>query len=59
MKKIKRNIHWLLFGLGIILLIASLVLGWSRFNAVLIVSLLLILSGTLLYVRHLKRHGNY
>lgn len=59
MKKIKRNIHWLLFGLGIILLIASLVLGWSRFNAVLIVSLLLILSGTLLYVRHLKRQGNY
>lgn len=59
MKKIKRNIHWLLFGLGIILLIASLVLGWSRFNAVLIVSLLLILSGTLLYVRHLKHQGNY
>lgn len=59
MKKIKRNIHWLLFGLGIILLIASLVLGWSRFNAVLIASLLLILSGTLLYVRHLKRQGNY
>lgn len=45
--------------MGIILLIASLVLGWSRFNAVLIVSLLLILSGTLLYVRHLKRQGNY
>ena len=59
MKKIKRNIHWLLFGLGNILLIASLVLGWSRFNAVLIASLLLILSGTLLYVRHLKRQGNY
>ncbi len=59
MKKIKRNIHWLLFGLGIILLIASLVLGWSRFNVVLIASLLLILSGTLLYVRHLKRQGNY
>ncbi len=59
MKTIKRNIHLLLFGLGIILLIASLVLGWSRFNAVLIVSLLLILSGTLLYVRHLKRQGNY
>ena len=45
--------------MGIILLIASLVLGWSRFNAVLIVSLLLILSGTLLYVRHLKHQGNY
>jgi hypothetical protein len=59
MKKIKENIHWLLFGMGVLLLLAGIMLGWTRFNAVLIASLLLILSGTVLYVRHIKRQSNY
>ena len=59
MKKIKENIHWPLFGMGVLLLLAGIMLGWTRFNAVLIASLLLILSGTVLYVRHIKRQSNY
>lgn len=59
MKKIKENIHWQLFGMGVLLLLAGIMLGWTRFNAVLIASLLLILSGTVLYVRHIKRQSNY
>jgi hypothetical protein len=44
---------------GAILLLVSFLTGWTRYNSVLLLSLLLIILGIVVHVRQIKRQGKY
>ena len=44
---------------GVILLIISELVGWTRYNSVLLTSLFLIVIGIFLHVRRIKQSGKY
>jgi hypothetical protein len=44
---------------GALLLIVSLMVGWTRYNSVLLTSLFLIIIGIFLHVRRIKQSGKY
>jgi hypothetical protein len=44
---------------GAILLLVSFLTGWTRYNSVLLLSLLLIIIGIVVHVRQIKRQGKY
>ena len=44
---------------GALLLIVSLIVGWTRYNSVLLTSLFLIIIGIFLHVRRIKQSGKY
>jgi hypothetical protein len=59
MKSFLKHLGMVLVFAGAILLIVSLLVGWTRYNSVLLTSLLLIVIGIFLHVRLIKRGGKY
>ena len=53
------NFGMVLVFAGAILLIISELVGWTRYNSVLLTSLLLIIIGIFLHVRRIKQSGKY
>ena len=59
MKRYLKYLGMALVFAGAILLIISLLVGWTRYNSVLLTSLFLIIIGIFLHVRLIKRGGKY
>ena len=55
----KQQLGMALVFAGAILLIISELVGWTRYNSVLLTSLFLIIIGIFLHVRRIKQSGKY
>ena len=59
MKRFLKYFGMVLVFAGAILLIISELVGWTRYNSVLLISLFLIIIGIFLHVRRIKQSGKY
>ena len=59
MKRYLKYFGMVLVFAGAILLIISELVGWTRYNSVLLISLFLIIIGIFLHVRRIKQSGKY
>ena len=59
MKRYLKYLGMALVFAGALLLIVSLIVGWTRYNSVLLTSLFLIIIGIFLHVRRIKQSGKY
>ena len=57
--RFKEHYGMVLVFAGAILLIISELVGWTRYNSVLLTSLFLIIIGIFLHVRRIKQSGKY